>query len=495
MKYPDSSLSSIIPDGTSTFDAFVKSIALELLASCFTVIPATSANLLPLFQQRTSNKSVTALHAHALYSFAPAAGHQARAPSESSPWPALYTSPEPEDVLAEALSQRRRSTKQSSEHIPSFAGSGWTDGANEPHERRPRHRCCKQNFVFSGVLTCNKMKRNGKPSSEERPRAIAQQKVVTPAVQRIPSIVRLDHTQSTPGVQPIPSLGDLTFGSHSEGVRPSSPDPSVGNRLRDDFDVPQIRWISATPNANNKANSLISTTGVSRGDMVAPGDYMTVNQVRRRSSMSPAITLPQIPFWAEGPRPFSAPPLESDDGYFNMANPAILQDDDHDQETVDEMRPRISVVAHVEPQSPSAREPASRQRMDRTIYNHDNLSFDGNNQTALDRLNDAVFGTETGHDSQQRASSPVRGESANKDDVEGYPDADDGIHEQLISDKGSMEDDDEEPGTSCLPTHRHTQRHTTCRLIHGCRFHVGCDTKEDDNEAAQLVGRQRWWGL
>ncbi|KAF3036562.1 hypothetical protein E8E12_005288 [Didymella heteroderae] len=73
------------PHGTSAFDAFVNSIALQLLASCFTVLPTTSGTLLPLFQQRTSRRFVTALHAHALYRFAPAAGYQARAPSEISP--------------------------------------------------------------------------------------------------------------------------------------------------------------------------------------------------------------------------------------------------------------------------------------------------------------------------------------------------------------------------------------------------------------------------
>lgn len=168
MKDPYSSPSSIIPGGTPTFDAFVKSIALELLASCFTVIPTTSASLLAIFQQRTSEKFVTALHAHALNRFAPAAGHQARAPSETSPWPALYTGPEPEAVLAEALSKRRRSTKQSSEYIPSFAVSGWTDGANEPHERRRRGRLLRPHSVFSKMFSCNKTKREKRPSDAPR---------------------------------------------------------------------------------------------------------------------------------------------------------------------------------------------------------------------------------------------------------------------------------------------------------------------------------------
>lgn len=40
------------------------------------------------------------------------------------------------------------------------------------------------------------------------------------------------------------------------------------------------------------------------------------------------------------------------------------------------------------------------------ICNDDNLSFDVDGQTAQDELNNVVFGTETGHNSQQRSARP-----------------------------------------------------------------------------------------
>lgn len=80
-------------------------------------------------------------------------------------------------------------------------------------------------------------------------------------------------------------------------------------------------------------------------------ECMTVNRMGRRPSTSLAQMLPQMPSWTEGPSPFSAPPLESDDGYFNKANPAILQGGGRHEQTADEIQPRFSVAACNEPRS------------------------------------------------------------------------------------------------------------------------------------------------
>lgn len=417
MKDPDSSLPYIIPDGTSAFDALVTSIALQLLASCLTFLPTSSASLLPLFQQRTSKKFVTALHAHALYRFAPAAGHQARAPSESSPWPALYMGPEPEAVLAEALSQRRRSAKRSSEYIPSFAASGWVDGANEASGRRQRRGSSssssngvfkrltcqpsapqdpnrRHNTVFSRIMLCDRTKRD-RDLSIRTPRAITQQKIVTQVVQRIPSIKRLGRTQSNPRGIPISSLRHSIPDASPGKVRRASSDPSGGSRLRYAFDIPEIRRVSAAPNASHKANRSLSTRGVDRGDMIASQDYVTENPEERRPSISAVNISSHIPASTEGLSPFSAPQLENDDGSFNMATPYLLQDDGHDEQTADEAQPRFSVVSYDEPEPPSARKPLSTHRSD----HNDKLDLDQNGQTAADGYKDAMYGTETGHNS------------------------------------------------------------------------------------------------
>jgi hypothetical protein len=58
----DSSLIHAIRDlpETEAFDTFVEFIALQLLASCYTLLPASSADNFPLGQQRMGSRVITA---------------------------------------------------------------------------------------------------------------------------------------------------------------------------------------------------------------------------------------------------------------------------------------------------------------------------------------------------------------------------------------------------------------------------------------------------
>jgi hypothetical protein len=102
----DDSLTPTPLDQTS-YDAWVTAVALRLLASSYTILPASSAENLPLLQQRTGQTIVTALRLHSRYRFSPAAGHHARESSETSAWPGLYSGPHIGDQLVESSSRQR----------------------------------------------------------------------------------------------------------------------------------------------------------------------------------------------------------------------------------------------------------------------------------------------------------------------------------------------------------------------------------------------------
>ena len=127
----------MLSNSAEAFDLLLHGIALQLLASCYTLLPASSASQLPLFRQKTEAKPVTALRLHSQHRFEPAAGHHARASSEAASWLGLHTAPTPEDLLAEAVSLQRR-LKRSSDCITRVAASGWTDGSSAPVAHRTR---------------------------------------------------------------------------------------------------------------------------------------------------------------------------------------------------------------------------------------------------------------------------------------------------------------------------------------------------------------------
>jgi hypothetical protein len=116
------------------FEILIRAIALQLLASCYTILPASSACNLPLFHQRIRARPISALRLHSQYRFEPAAGHHARVPSETASWPGLYAGPALEDALAEVVS-RQRPQRYNSDHVPLFTANGWTDGTSSPPAR------------------------------------------------------------------------------------------------------------------------------------------------------------------------------------------------------------------------------------------------------------------------------------------------------------------------------------------------------------------------
>jgi len=126
LKYADTMILSRSLE-PAVFDTLVTVIALQLLASCSTFLPPSSAENLPLYQQHTEYLHVSALRLHSQYRFAPAAGHHARACSEMAPWPGLCALPERRNASSQRNTLRRQVTS-SSECVPIFSESGWTDG-------------------------------------------------------------------------------------------------------------------------------------------------------------------------------------------------------------------------------------------------------------------------------------------------------------------------------------------------------------------------------
>ncbi|KAJ4992868.1 hypothetical protein SVAN01_01572 [Stagonosporopsis vannaccii] len=215
LKDSDSTL-TCTPYGTDAFDTLVQAIALQLLASCYTYLPTSSATHLPLFQQRAHRKPVTALRAHSLFRFAPAAGHHARAPSETAAWPGLYPGPAIEDTLAEWVSQKRCSAKWSNGSVSSFVTSGWTDGGHDLRPQRdpslppvktgiinrlrrqpskPRDLQSKHPTWFAKAL-CRKGE-GDEGSSERHANKKSILEVKTFTVHRLPSLLRPRNTRST----------------------------------------------------------------------------------------------------------------------------------------------------------------------------------------------------------------------------------------------------------------------------------------------------------
>jgi hypothetical protein len=110
------------------FECLIRAIVLQLLASCYTILPASSA-CSPLSRQRTRARPTTALRLHSQYRFEPAAGHHARVPSETASWPGLYAGAELEDAFAEVVSTQRLQ-RYNRDYVPLFTANGWTDGAS-----------------------------------------------------------------------------------------------------------------------------------------------------------------------------------------------------------------------------------------------------------------------------------------------------------------------------------------------------------------------------
>jgi hypothetical protein len=277
----------------AALDTLARIIALQLLAACHTFLPASSASPIPLFQQRKGPKPVTALRLHSHYRFSPAAGHQARAPSESTSWPGLYTGPTAEDKLVEHVSRRRRSAKRSSEYVPHFTASGWTDGPPPTRSQKdsrssqsrasssspepgffsrlicqaslPKNYRRKHNTMFMSRIT-SRQKRQKQSQSDSNNWQHSSQ-----PVQRMPSIYRLRNTQSAPR---IVVEENVPVTSQYDGKRHGS-DPSIGSPLNYPFQIPEIRHVPDTPSPNWIPGDSVTgeVRACGRGDLIAAQDY------------------------------------------------------------------------------------------------------------------------------------------------------------------------------------------------------------------------------
>jgi hypothetical protein len=243
------------------FDLLSQAIAVQLLASCYTLLPASSASHLPLFQQSRDAKSVTALRLHSHHRFEPAAGHHARVSSEASSWPGLFAGPDPEDVLADRVCRNRR-LKRSSGYTPRFAAIGWTDGSSPSgadHLRgessstteatsssqpgflsrlicqtsTPRDPRRKYHTLFTSRLPPRRKKQKlpdhncDDLSKPTRIRTKPLQSLTAQTVQRIPSALRLRHTQSVPRF----TADNVAPTEHTKTSHRHSSNPSIGSLL------------------------------------------------------------------------------------------------------------------------------------------------------------------------------------------------------------------------------------------------------------------------
>lgn len=209
---------------------------------------------------------MTALRAHSPYRLSPAAGHHARASSETAAWPGLYEGPSSEEILAEIASKQRRSAKRSSEYIPHFAASGWTDGSNDPgHHKLPPHK---------------------KPL----------RKVASQAIQRIPSVLHLHHSRSNPHMRDDATPYNPTSESSPTFVRHSSSHPCIASHSGHHFHIPEIHLASATPHASNKSHgSSTSKMGSEREDVIFALEDGDETQMERRPSTNHVDRLPPTP--------------------------------------------------------------------------------------------------------------------------------------------------------------------------------------------------------
>ncbi|KAF1963371.1 hypothetical protein CC80DRAFT_4302 [Byssothecium circinans] len=117
-----------------SFDILVHFIAVQLLASCYTILPATSASNLPLVQQRRGSRLITALRLHSYYRFTPAVGHHAREPSETSPWPGLYSGQSAEEGMADLTLRQWRLGKYNADLQDARRSSAYLERTREVSE-------------------------------------------------------------------------------------------------------------------------------------------------------------------------------------------------------------------------------------------------------------------------------------------------------------------------------------------------------------------------
>lgn len=285
------------------FERLLHSIALQLLASCFTVLPASGACNLPILPQRRHPQRITALRLNSQHRFEPAAGHHARASSETDSWPGLYQGQSLEEQLAEQVSRNRRQDKNN-QGVSRSKGNVWTDGASLLKKRRtrkgtrstgdsdssndagffsrlicqvstPKNPKRKHNTLFANFPTRkNKHKESLDTPTGSMKSRISRlkpfQNLSSTAVQRIPSSVRLRRTQSAPRNQEE----DIVTIRPSYGPKRHSSNPSIGSPLNYPFEIPHIRRTSATPGEVYGEGDPNAVRMCGRGDLITAKEYV-----------------------------------------------------------------------------------------------------------------------------------------------------------------------------------------------------------------------------
>ncbi|EAT82984.1 hypothetical protein SNOG_09719 [Parastagonospora nodorum SN15] len=355
--------------------------------------------------------------------FEPAAGHHARASSETAAWPGLYTGPTVEDNLAEMATLRRRQ-RHSSGRVPCFPASGWTDGSSSPGEDHgretssssaesnsssqpgffsrlicqpsiPKNPRRKYNTLFTSLTT-----RRGKPAGTLRTRSSsskvhhnrpkALRAFTEHTVQRIPSMLRLRQTQSAPRFEA--DEASPTIGLHES--RRHSSNPSIGSALNYPCEIPQIRRISATPAASQYDRQMsYAVRFCGRGDLLKEDEYLdpsettsplssistvlnsddTPRNVLRPPELDPKALSPR----AVSPRRITTVPDQPDDYFASVRAATHVHDDKYDNiDSEDRLLEEREAAGPNIDDSPSLQRIFARMDADSESYMSDDQSDD-----------------------------------------------------------------------------------------------------------------------
>ncbi|KAH7392378.1 hypothetical protein DE146DRAFT_679784 [Phaeosphaeria sp. MPI-PUGE-AT-0046c] len=233
----------------NAFGSLILSITIQLLASCYTTLPASGACNLPIFPQRRQPQCITALRLHSQHRTEPAAGYHARASSETGSRPGTYEGQSLEEQLTQKVSQERgqNNNKQSA---PRSMRHVWTNSTSLPRKKRTRagSYLAVDSDSSSDVGFFSRL-----------------------ILQRIPSVFRLRRTQSAPR-----SLKEDTKQVRpSYGAKHHSSNPSIGSPVSYPYEIPQIRRTSATLGELHAERNLDSSVRMcGRGDLITTKEYV-----------------------------------------------------------------------------------------------------------------------------------------------------------------------------------------------------------------------------
>lgn len=300
-------MAASVTAGSQSFEHIVRFIAIQLLASCYTLLPPTSSSSVPLLEQRKRPRLITALRLHTNFRYAPAAGYHARDPSETTPWPGLYRGAQIEEKIGSVATRHPRRTTESAKgrkqgpiHFRSYSSAGkWSDGPTEEiPARTPSSRSSGDSD--SGIKTglnwkslCQPLASRGSDrkvrlskqqsgrshqkklhfctwsgkqgnkradpqtkskSLAARPKPILPQKAAADATYKMPSSkLNLRKTHSAPRT-PIVENKLETMSIHT---RRSSSTPTFGALMPYPFEIPEIRRISASTTAASLRSSFM----------------------------------------------------------------------------------------------------------------------------------------------------------------------------------------------------------------------------------------------